>query len=162
MSDGAVTVRSRRAVIVGGLWLLTGTVLLVSGIMLFADQRRVWLELPLSLPALVIGGATVRSSVVFGPAGIDVIQGIRPRRRVLWAAVDQVVIDHRTRVAVPVWLRLRDDRTIELPATWGMSRRRREHLQEALGDLAAPQGTEIVRASALSELSSTSQPDLTS
>ena len=68
MTDGSVVVRSRRAAVVGGVWLLTALVLFVSGIMLLVDDGRVWLELPLAVPAFVIGLVTWRSRVVFGPS----------------------------------------------------------------------------------------------
>lgn len=149
MSDDAVVVRSRRAAFVGALWLAAAFVLFVSGILLLIDDGRVWLELPLSVPALGLGLATWRSKVVFRPDGIDVTEGWRPRRRLLWAVVDEVAVDTTSWfLRVPVWLELADGSTLLLPACWGMSRPRRRAIIDRITPLATPHGVRVVAVSA--------------
>jgi len=138
MTEGSVVVRSRRAAIVGALWLLTAFVLAAAGIMLLVDDGRVWLELPLAVLAFLVGLATWRSRVVFGPLGIDITQGWRRRHRLLWGVVDRVTVDTTSWFwTVPVWLELTDGRTVLLPACWGLSRRRRVALVDELAQLSA-------------------------
>lgn len=149
MTEGSVVVRSRRAAIVGGLWLLTAFVLFVSGIMLLLDDGRVWLELPLAVPAFVVGLVTWRSRVVFGPEGIDITEGWRRRYRILWGVIGRVAVDTGSRfLRVPVWIELTDGSTILLPSCWGTSRRRRVALIDEVGAVAAPHGVPVAPVAA--------------
>lgn len=147
MTDGSVVVRSRRAAVVGGVWLLTAFILFVSGVMLLVDDGRVWLELPLAVPAFVIGLVTWRSRVVFGPSGIDITEGWRRRYRILWGVVARVAVDTTSWFwRVPVWVELTDGSTILLPSCWGTSRRRRVGLIVEVAAVAAPHEVPVERA----------------
>jgi hypothetical protein len=138
MTDGPVVVRSRRAAVVGGVWMLTAAVLFVSGVLLLVDDGRIWLELPLAVPAFVIGFVTWRSRVVFSPLGIDITEGWRRRYRVLWGVVARVTVDTTSWFwRVPVWVELTDGSTILLPSCWGTSRRRRVDLVAEVAAVAA-------------------------
>lgn len=160
MTDGSVVVRSSRAALVGGLWLFAAFVLFVSGLMLLIDDGRVWLELPMSVPAFLVGLITWRSRVVFGPDGVDITEGWRRRYRVLWGIVDLVAVDTTSSfLRVPVWLELADGSTLLLPACWGMSRRRRAQLADDVAALAVPHGVRVERVEPLSGLSGVSQGD---
>ena len=147
MTDGPVVVRSRRAAVVGGVWLLTAFILFVSGMMLLVDDGRIWLELPLAVPALLVGLVTWRSRVVFGPSGIDITEGWRRRYRILWGVVVRVTVDTTSLFwRVPVWVELTDGSTILLPSCWGTSRRRRVDLIAEIAAVAAAHEVPVERA----------------
>lgn len=144
MTDGSVVVRSRRAAVVGGLWLLTAFILFVSGVTLLVDDGRVWLELPLAVPAFGIGLVTWRSRVVFAPSGIDITEGWRRRYRILWGVVARVAVDTTSWFwRVPVWVELTDGSTVLLPSCWGTSRRRRVDLIAQVAAVAAAHGVPV-------------------
>jgi hypothetical protein len=137
-----VVVRSRTVRAVGALWLTVGILLLAAGLVLLVDQRRVWVELPLAVPALVLGGALWRAHCVFDAHGVLVDDGLRRMRR-LWPTIARVVVlDHWRGAAVT--LELADGRVVALLPTFGIPRQRRATLTAELAPLAAPHDVEVL------------------
>jgi hypothetical protein len=130
-----VVVRSRTVRAVGAVWLAVGLLLLAAGFVLLVDQRRVWVELPLAVPALVLGGALWRAHCVFDVHGVVVDDGLRRTRR-LWPTIARVTVrDHWRGAAVS--LELTDGRVVALLPTVGTPRQLRQSLPAALTPLAA-------------------------
>ena len=139
-----VVVRSRTVRAVGALWLLVGILLLAAGLVLLVDQRRVWVELPLAVPALVLGGALWRAHCVFDVHGVVVDDGLRRSRR-LWPTIARVtVVDHWRAAAVS--LELTDGRVVALLPTFGTPRQQRRALPASLTPLTVRHDVQVVPA----------------
>ena len=124
-------VRPHWARVVGAVWLTAGAALVLAGLVVLLDQRRLAWELAVGVAVLPVGWAYWQRHLRVDAHGIE--QAIAWRRtRVLWDVVEDVVVPPAGRTGAPIQVHLRGRPPVVLRASWGLSSPQRAEVASAV------------------------------
>jgi hypothetical protein len=128
VAPATLTLESRWARLVGGVWFAAAGMWALGDLVLLAGDGRLPWDVVVVPVLVAVGLACRRSTLSLDEDGFELSDGLRSHR-VLWAAVERVEIDWSRRVDAGVHVHLRrGERPLALQATWDLKPREREAL----------------------------------